>query len=93
MIAIPSAAAAKILCVLKKAERSKNLDRLLLAVQSVVYGQTVVCIHGAIFGVIGQFPQGVVLAAHLIRIATGHIGGEQDAAEQRIDPGQGLLLL
>lgn len=81
-------------CVfLKKAERSKNLDRLLLAVQSVVYGQTVVCIHGAIFGVVGQFPQGVVLAAHLIRIATGHIGGEQDSAEQRIDLGQGLLLL
>lgn len=93
MIAIPSAAAAKILCVLKKAERSKNLDRLLLSVQGVVYGQTVVCIHGAIFGVVGQFPQGVVLAAHLIRIATGHIGGEQDSAEQRIDTGQGLLLL
>ena len=78
---------------LKKAERSKNLDRLLLSVQGVVYGQTVVCIHGAIFGVVGQFPQGVVLAAHLIRIVTWHIGGEQDAAEQRIDPGQGLLLL
>ena len=81
-------------CVfLKKAERSKNLDRLLLAVQSVVYGQTVVCIHGAIFGVVGQFPQGVVLEAYLIRIENWNIGGEQDAAEQRIDPGQGLLLL
>ena len=33
------------------------------------------------------------MAAHLIRIAAGHIGGEQDAAEQRVDPGQGLLLL
>ena len=81
-------------CVfLKKAERSENFERLLLSVQGVVYGQTVVCIHGAIFGVVGQFPQGVVLAAHLIRIVTWHIGGEQDAAEQRIDPGQGLLLL
>ena len=33
------------------------------------------------------------MAAHLISIAAGHIGGEQDAAEQRVDPGQGLLLL
>ena len=81
-------------CVfLQKAERSENFERLLLSVQGVVYGQTVVCIHGAIFGVVGLFPQGVVLAAHLIRIATGHIGGEQDSAEQRIDTGQGLLLL
>ena len=31
--------------------------------------------------IFGQFPQGVVLAAHLIGIAAGHIGGEQDAAE------------
>jgi hypothetical protein len=80
-------------CVfLKKAERSENFERL-LSVQGVVCGQTVVCIHGAIFGVVGQFPQGIVLTAHLIRIATWHVGGEQDAAEQRIDPGQGLLLL
>ena len=78
---------------LQKAERSENFERLLLSVQGVVYGQTVVCIHGAIFGVVGQFPQGVVLAAHLIRIATWHIGGEQDAAAQSIDQGQGLLLL
>ena len=92
MFAIPSSAA-KNCGNLQKAERSENFERLLLSVQGVVYGQTVVCIHGAIFGVVGQFPQGVVLAAHLIRIATGHIGGEQDAAEQRVDPGQGLLLL
>ena len=56
MFAIPSSAA-KNCGNLQKAERSENLERLLLSVQGVVYGQTVVCIHGAIFGVVGQFPQ------------------------------------
>ena len=58
-----------------------------------MYGQAIVCIYSTIFSVVSQFPQGIVLAAHLISIAAGHIGGEQDTAEQRVDPGQGLLLL
>ena len=52
---------------LQKTERSENFERLLLSVQGVVYGQTVVWIHGAIFGVVEPIGAVVtILAAQLV---------------------------
>ena len=61
--------------------------------QGVLNTNFLVCIDADVFGVVGQVAQGGVFPALSGGVAAGHVGREQDAAEQRVDRGKLFFLL
>ena len=61
--------------------------------QSVSYTDVVVSIDADIFSVGGEVAQCRVVFAHFEGVTAGHVGRQQNAAEQRVDRGKLVLLL